>query len=73
GDLFGALRARLNDSNKKLVMATLTSIGNVASAMRQAKFSFLSDILKCLGDNRKYMRVCVLNTLDSANQILKTP
>ncbi|PNX56085.1 protein MOR1-like, partial [Trifolium pratense] len=36
GDLFGAPRARLNDSNKNQVMANLTTIGNVASAMRQA-------------------------------------
>lgn len=25
----------------------------------------LSDILKCLGDNKKHMRECALNTLDS--------
>ena len=25
----------------------------------------LSDILKCLGDNKKHMRECTLNTLDS--------
>ena len=25
----------------------------------------LSDMLKCLGDNKKHMRECVLNTLDS--------
>ncbi|CAJ2642384.1 unnamed protein product [Trifolium pratense] len=35
GDLFGALRGQLNDRNKNLVMATLTTIGNVSSAMRQ--------------------------------------
>lgn len=32
-ELFGALRARLYDSNKNLVAATLTAVGNVASAM----------------------------------------
>lgn len=32
-ELFGALRGRLYDSNKNLVAATLTAIGNVASAM----------------------------------------
>ena len=32
-ELFGALRARLFDSNKNLVMTTLTTVGNVASAM----------------------------------------
>lgn len=36
GELFGALRGRLYDSNKNIVMATLTTIGNVASAMGQA-------------------------------------
>lgn len=32
-ELFGALRGRLCDSNKNLVMATLTVIGSLASAM----------------------------------------
>ncbi|GAU31280.1 hypothetical protein TSUD_39600 [Trifolium subterraneum] len=68
-DLFGALKGRLGDSNKNIVMATLTTIGNVASAMGQAveksSKGILSDILKCLGDNKKHMRECVLNTLDS--------
>ncbi|XP_047149304.1 protein MOR1 [Vigna umbellata] len=69
GELFGALRGRLFDSNKNIVMATLTTIGNVASAMGQvvekASKGILSDILKCLGDKKKHMRECVLNTLDS--------
>ncbi|XP_027934620.1 protein MOR1 isoform X3 [Vigna unguiculata] len=69
GELFGALRGRLVDSNKNIVMATLTTIGNVASAMGQAvekaSKGILSDILKCLGDNKKHMRECVLNALDS--------
>lgn len=33
GELFGGLRGRLLDSNKNLVMQTLTTIGGVASAM----------------------------------------
>ncbi|XP_019427922.1 PREDICTED: protein MOR1-like isoform X1 [Lupinus angustifolius] len=69
GELFGALRGRLFDSNKNIVMATLTTIGNVASAMGQAaeksSKGLLSDILKCLGDNKKHMRECALNTLDT--------
>ncbi|KAK7279605.1 hypothetical protein RJT34_24658 [Clitoria ternatea] len=69
GELFGALRGRLFDSNKNIVMATLTTIGNVASAMGQAvekaSKGILSDILKCLGDNKKHMRECALNTLDA--------
>lgn len=32
-ELFGALRGRLCDSNKNLVMATLATIGGLASAM----------------------------------------
>ncbi|RHN39552.1 putative VHS domain-containing protein [Medicago truncatula] len=69
GELFGSLRGRLYDSNKNVVLATLTTIGNLASAMGQAveksSKSIVSDILKCLGDNKKHMRECVLNTLDS--------
>ena len=33
GELFGALRGRLYDSNKRLVMEALSTIGGVASAM----------------------------------------
>ncbi|XP_047310498.1 protein MOR1 [Impatiens glandulifera] len=68
GELFGALRGRLNDSNKNLVMATLSTIGGVASAMgpavEKASKGILSDILKCLGDNKKHMRESALSTLD---------
>ncbi|XP_030501209.2 protein MOR1 [Cannabis sativa] len=68
-ELFGALRGRLGDSNKNLVMATLTCIGNVAVAMgpavEKASKGILADVLKCLGDNKKHMRECTLNTLDS--------
>lgn len=35
-ELFGALKGRLYDSNKNLVMATLTTLGNIASAMGAA-------------------------------------
>ncbi|KAJ1403126.1 TOG domain [Sesbania bispinosa] len=60
---------RLVDSNKNIVMATLTTIGNVASAMGQAveksSKGILSDVLKCLGDNKKHMRECALNTLEA--------
>ncbi|GFQ07256.1 protein mor1 [Phtheirospermum japonicum] len=69
GELFGALRSRLHDSNKNLIMATLTTIGALASAMGQpvekSSKGILSDILKCLGDNKKNMRECTLSTLDS--------
>lgn len=36
GELFGALRGRLCDSNKNLVIATLSTVGGVASAMGPA-------------------------------------
>lgn len=36
GELFGALKGRLYDSNKNLIMATLSTIGAVASAMGAA-------------------------------------
>ncbi|EEF28119.1 microtubule associated protein xmap215, putative [Ricinus communis] len=69
GELFGALRGRLYDSNKNLVMATLTTIGGVASAMgpavEKSSKGILADILKCLGDNKKHMRECALTTIDS--------
>ncbi|KAL9403329.1 hypothetical protein Peur_000301 [Populus x canadensis] len=69
GELFGALRGRLYDSNKNLIMTALTTIGGVASAMgpavEKSSKGVLSDILKCLGDNKKHMRECTLNTLDS--------
>ncbi|KAL3345359.1 hypothetical protein AABB24_024363 [Solanum stoloniferum] len=69
GELFGALRGRLYDSNKNLIMATLATFGGVASAMgpavEKSSKGILLDILKCLGDNKKHMRECTLNTLDS--------
>ncbi|KAL0770544.1 hypothetical protein Bca101_035695 [Brassica carinata] len=68
GELFGCLRGRLLDSNKNLVMQTLTTIGGVASAMgptvEKASKGILSDVLKCLGDNKKHMRECTLAALD---------
>lgn len=69
GELFGGLRGRLYDSNKNLVMATLTTLGAVASAMgpavEKSSKGVLSDILKCLGDNKKNMRECTLTVLDA--------
>ncbi|KAJ7975023.1 protein MOR1 [Quillaja saponaria] len=63
-ELLGALRGQLCDSNKKIVMATLTTIGNVASAMGPA-IENSGKVLKCLGDNKKHMREGTLATLDS--------
>lgn len=68
-ELFGALRARLYDSNKNLVMATLATVAGIASAMGSAvdksSKGILSDVFKCLGDNKKHMRECTLTALDS--------
>ncbi|KAG0466434.1 hypothetical protein HPP92_018014 [Vanilla planifolia] len=68
-ELFVALKGRLCDSNKNLVMATLATLGGIASAMgpavEKSSKGILADVLKCLGDNKKHMRECTLNTLDS--------
>ncbi|XP_022036003.1 protein MOR1 [Helianthus annuus] len=68
-ELFGALRARLYDSNKNLITATLTSISALASAMgpavEKASKGILSDVIKCLGDNKKSTRESTLTTLDA--------
>ncbi|CAH2059231.1 unnamed protein product [Thlaspi arvense] len=68
GELFGGLRGRLLDSNKNLVMQTLTTIGGVSAAMgpavEKASKGILADVLKCLGDNKKHMRECTLAALD---------
>nr|GEX97967.1 protein MOR1 [Tanacetum cinerariifolium] len=57
-ELFGALKARLYDSNQNLIMHTMTSISGLASAMGPAieKSSKGIDIVKCIGDNKKHMR-----------------
>ncbi|EPS71179.1 hypothetical protein M569_03579, partial [Genlisea aurea] len=69
GELFGALRGRLHDSNKNLIMATLSTISALAIAMGQplekSSKGILSDLLKCLSDNKKQMRECTLSTLDA--------
>lgn len=69
GELFGALKGRLYDSNKNLVMMSLGTLGNLASAMGPAidksSKGILADVLKCLGDNKKLMRESAIKTLDS--------
>ncbi|GJT59407.1 putative reverse transcriptase domain-containing protein [Tanacetum coccineum] len=68
-ELFGALRARLYDSNQNLIMATLTSISGLPSAMgpaiQKSSKGIVSDIVKCIGDNNKHMGECTLATFDS--------
>ncbi|CAL5415679.1 unnamed protein product [Camellia sinensis] len=60
---------RLYDSNKNLIMATLSTIGAVTSAMglavEKSNKGILSDVLKCLGDNNKHMRESTLTILDA--------
>eukprot|EP00249_Psilotum_nudum_P025077 c29367_g1_i8 orf=372-4385(+) len=69
GELFVALKARLYDSNKNLVMMTVITLGNLASAMGPAidksSKGILGDVMKCLGDNKKQMRETAIKTLDS--------
>ncbi|KAG6383714.1 hypothetical protein SASPL_156515 [Salvia splendens] len=68
-DLFGALKGRLHDSNKNLIITTLSTIGALGTAMGQplekSSKGILLDVLKCLGDNKKHMRECTLSTLDA--------
>ncbi|GKB56536.1 protein MOR1, partial [Tanacetum coccineum] len=68
-ELFRALGARLYDSNQNLIMATLTSISGLPSAMgpaiQKSSKGIVSDIVKCIGDNNKHMGECTLATFDS--------
>ncbi|GJW53444.1 protein MOR1 [Tanacetum coccineum] len=68
-ELFGALRARLYDSNQNLIMATLTSISGLPSAMgpttQKSSKGIVLDIVKCIGDNNKHMGECTLATFGS--------
>ncbi|GJT29198.1 protein MOR1 [Tanacetum coccineum] len=61
-ELFRALRARLYDSNQNLIMATLTSISGLESSMgpviEKSSKGIVSDIVKCIGENKKHMREC---------------
>jgi cytoskeleton-associated protein 5 len=79
GDLISALKGRLNDSNKNLVMQTLDIIGTIAVAMgppfeRVSKI-LLSPILANLADNKAQLRSSVLSCLDSMCEVvsLNTP
>ncbi|KAL3680081.1 hypothetical protein R1sor_023037 [Riccia sorocarpa] len=75
GELIGALKGRLADSNKNLVIMTLASFGKVAQAMGPGfekcfKVVF-ADVLKCLGDNKKMMREAAVKTLDAWLAVLQ--
>ncbi len=55
GDLPGALKGRLSDSNKKLIITTLDIVKNLSAAMGSgcSKFlkTFIPGVLNCLGDS----------------------
>ncbi|GBG84830.1 hypothetical protein CBR_g39205 [Chara braunii] len=69
GELFAALKSRLNDSNKNLTMTALGTLGNLACAIGppadKASKGIVADALKCLSDNKKQMRDAVLKMLTS--------
>ncbi|KAI5081631.1 hypothetical protein GOP47_0001374 [Adiantum capillus-veneris] len=75
GEMFASLKGRLCDSNKNLVMMTLTTLGNLACAMGpsidKSSKGILTEILKCLGDNKKLMRETVIKTLDAWMGVLQ--
>ncbi|CAM6101171.1 unnamed protein product [Calypogeia fissa] len=68
-ELLGALKARLSDSNKNLVILTLATLGNLSKALGPAFEKSLKlinlEVLKCLGDNKKLMREAAIKTLDA--------
>ncbi|KAJ7532598.1 hypothetical protein O6H91_13G011700 [Diphasiastrum complanatum] len=75
GELFAALKGRLYDSNKNLVMITLSTLGNLAVAMglavEKSSKGILVDVLKCLSDNKKLMREAVIKSLDSWAEVVQ--
>ncbi|KAL2612993.1 hypothetical protein R1flu_024685 [Riccia fluitans] len=75
GELIGALKGRLADSNKNLVIMTLATFGKIAQAMGpsfEKCFKVVyADVLKCLGDNKKMMREAAVKTLDAWLAVLQ--
>lgn len=69
GDVLQALKARLNDSNKNLVVIALHYIGTLGLAIegrvcRQFLAQILPEILTNLADNKEAVRTAVIQTLD---------
>ncbi|CAI5478770.1 unnamed protein product [Closterium sp. Yama58-4] len=68
-EVFGALRARLSDSNKNLIILAMNTIANLADAMGapvdKHSRGIISDVLKCLSDPKRQTREAVVKTLDS--------
>ena len=69
GEMFGALKGRLTDPNKNLIVLTMTTIGALATAMGpavdKASRGIVGDVLRCLSDPKRQMREAVLKTLDA--------
>ncbi|CAI7892594.1 unnamed protein product [Closterium sp. NIES-54] len=68
-EVFGALKARLSDSNKNLIILAMNTIANLADAMgapvdKQSR-GIISDVLKCLSDPKRQTREAVVKALDS--------
>ncbi|ORX94275.1 ARM repeat-containing protein [Basidiobolus meristosporus CBS 931.73] len=68
GDLPGALKGRLGDSNKNLVILTLEILSTMAVAMSQPFEKpcriVLPSVLGCLSDNKAHVRAAAINALD---------
>lgn len=61
GDLFGALKGRLHDSNKNLIMSTLSTIGALASAMGPP-VEKSSKVLFCFSSSR-FIKILMPNQM----------
>ncbi|XP_064399412.1 cytoskeleton-associated protein 5-like isoform X3 [Halichondria panicea] len=74
GDLPGALKGRLSDSNKKLIITTLDIIKNLSTAMGSgcSKYlkTFIPGVLNCLGDSNPGVRSASLETLNAWHDVL---
>ena len=68
-DILPALKARLNDSNKNLIMQTVELIGKLASAIgkpfERSTKQVLSQVAGCLNDNKTHVRNATIRSLDS--------
>lgn len=69
GEMFGALKGRLTDPNKNLIVLTMTTIAALATAMGpavdKASRGIVGDVLRCLSDPKRQMRETVTKTLDA--------
>ncbi|ORY05948.1 ARM repeat-containing protein [Basidiobolus meristosporus CBS 931.73] len=72
GDLPGALKGRLGDSNKNLVILTLEILSTMAVAMGQPFEKpcriVLPSVLGCLSDNKAHVRAAAINALEKFNE-----